>query len=275
MMRRIVKTIAIGLAATGLAACSTIKTHQVHTVPTTTHRPASQPIKPPVTTASINVQLPVTKCPTASGSGLLTSPVSPVTPTVTISVPSSDQQITSSLSVFVDMANRLQVVAPRTWKCDVVVDYADGSAVLSVVPSGTISLNSLGFPESGIVASETSASTLSTLSQACPFFPAAQSDMQKDYPSIPCNSEPSGLNIKRSTSFKVGFSAPAFTPVQLAETGTTGGSGSALTQGVMLWNYSSSRNGAYTEVCAGDSGLQPVFTISLNNFASRVEAYIP
>ena len=276
--RVVVARVAILLVlGVGLAGCS--PSGGAHASgPTTTTVPAggssttTVPAGPTTTTvpagAMAAVTLPVVACPTTVA--LATFTTVPLPPTVTALVPTDVSEV-SSFAVFADTEDILRVVAPHAWTCQAQV-AADGSAGMIVVPPGTVvPTSNQVLPVQGIVASATSACSLCTLGQACPFFPAALSILHATYPSQPCGRLSSQVRVVRTSATEVRFSAPAGVAVWSTGTGATSGGGPYPVQAVMTWSPST-HNGAYTSTCTLPVSSASMCDASVTAFAAAFPA---
>ncbi len=270
---RVAIVLVLGL---GLAACSSNSGAQASGSTTTgagaagstTTSPAASSTTTAPAGATTTVALPVVACPTTVGVATTTTVALPSG--VTVSVPAGIAGQAPSLAAFADTQGILRVVAPRRWTCRAQVG-ADGSEAFDVVPPGTTIPTSGPLPAQGIVASETSACALCTLSQACPFFPAALSALHASYPSEQCASLSPEITVVRVSATEVRFSAPAGVTVLTTGTGATSGGGPYPVQGVMTWSPSN-HGGAYTSICTLPASSASVCAASVTAFAADFPA---
>jgi serine/threonine protein kinase len=237
------------------SSSTTSTTSSAATATSTTSNPATD----------VNTSVPVVACPTSYAEE--PPPANKNLPsTVTASMPAD---LTSQLNVYADEAGIIEVLAPTGWDCSASLG-ADGSELMSVVPSGEVlpdgSSLSAGSPDEAIVATQTGGCQGCAASQACPFFAAAD---QADPGTCTNTSPPAGEEVTQLAPNIVGFEDP---PNNAGDADPSGGEYPA--NGVVTFTQDPADStgtfySSYSETCTLPYGQQRLCTAVLNDFASR------
>jgi hypothetical protein len=219
----------------------------------------------PVSAGPVTVSLPVISCPTTLGypsSGQkVTVPVSRQ-----VSVPSA---VAAQLAVYTDSLARMELVAPKGWRCT--ASYgADGSGGVVVYPHGvTVPPNwaagwrlTAASAVSAVLGVETSACYSCALGQACRLFPAAASTLQSFLGHNGCQARPAAETVSQIGAGIMGFADPP---------GTSGDglpSGGADPANGVLTYYPRAADGSWLETCTLPGTDTAECTAILNTFVS-------
>ncbi|HLI02028.1 MAG TPA: hypothetical protein VKV06_14665 [Acidimicrobiales bacterium] len=230
--------------------------------PTTTTTTTPPTTTTPSTTTMVTRAVPLVSCPTTFGAPPPHPTHQPSTATVTVPPPLADH-----VAVYTDTQGRMQIVAPRGWRCT--ADYgADSSGGVVAYPAGeTVPANwgagwhlAAGAGTEAVVGTETSACTSCTTGQACPLFTAAAQAFRRQL-GRPCpTTRPRTESVSSVGSGLVIFEDP---PGVAGDGLPSGGADPA--NGVMTY-HSPSGDGSWLETCTLPSAETGVCTVSLNRW---------
>ncbi len=205
--------------------------------------------------------LPVVRCPTSVGIPASRHVVLPSTIRAQVS-----PALASSVSVFADGLDTLNVVAPTTWGCTA-LDSVAGSSTLIVYPPGEPApvWGDVTAVRTGIVASQTGSCTGCSLEVACPLFAAARRQYRATY-RVGCAGVPArGEQRVTVATHRVLFIDP---PGVLGAGKPSGGGLAAY--GAVLWHLRGQRaETAWLDTCTLPVADHGLCVLSVRDFLAR------
>jgi hypothetical protein len=173
-------------------------------------------------------------------------------------------RIASDLALYADQQDYMELVGPRDWSCS--ASYgADGSGGVEIYPPGeTVPETKLpaGSTIAAIIGSETSACYSCTLTQACPLFTVAATQLRSAFGQR-CPARPAAESVTSDSSGVVSFDDPP----GISGDGTPSG-GKYQADGVMTFQGGAGTP-SWLETCTLPDSDSATCTTTLNDFITR------